>query len=306
MDERKKFILTIIIGLAGLLFLTTRIYLPIAKDNAKRSAEYKQLKQQVQRAGKFSKNELDTLEGRLDTAISNLEEKFPPQGSLKLVEQLTRVPLDAKISFTEITHREPQDEQGYQALPMDVNMKTQFYDLIKYLAEIETSPLMIGVSRLSISKAEPGAKALDIKATFSGFRLTHKFPSISKYLEERYLPLNRQHLEKLLEPLKPAQSRSAVLSLKNYNPFGFARDFKELEEEIHPKPERLGIAGLSLKGILCIADEKIALINDTVVREGENIAGMKVLEIQDYQVVLMRLGERYIIKMGVDDEFIKP
>lgn len=306
MDERKKFLLTVIIGLAGLLFLTTRIYLPIARDNAKRSAEYKQLKQQVQAAGKFSKDELDILEDKIDMAVSNLEERFPPEGKLKLVEQLTRVPMDAKISFTEITHRDLREEQGYQVFPVDVNMKTQFYDLVKYLAGIETSPLMIGVNSLSINNVEPEAKTLDIKVSFSGFKLTHKFPSFSKYLEERYVPVNRQHLEKLLEPLKPAQSESAVLSLSDYNPFASVGELKKLDREVLPRPETLAIGSLSLKGIMRIGEKKAALINDKVVGEGENIAGMKVLEIQDYQVVLMRSGERYILKTGVDDEFIKP
>lgn len=298
MDERKKFVLTIIVGLAVLFFLITRFCLPIARDNAKRRLQYKQLRQEVQTIEEFSKDELDSLESQVDTAISNLEREVPSQGELKLMEQLALVPMGSNIVFTKITRRGPEMQQGYQAFPVDVNMKAPFYDLIKYLAAIESGPLMIGIDSLSLRKVEPEAKSLDVKITFSGFRVAGKFPPKSKYLEERYMPLDRQRLAKLFEPVKLADSESAVASLKGRNPFVYGLnkiDYPEL------KPDRL-----SLRGILRIGDEKVALINDTVVREGEKIAGMEVAEIQDYRVVLMHAGKRYILKMGVDDEFLKP
>lgn len=293
MDEKKKFILTIVASLVGLFFLFTRFYLPLARDNAKHAAEYKQLKQEVKTIGEFSKEELDFLQGQVDTAIADLEGRFPPEGKLKLMEQLTQVPVDSNIVFKEITHREQWEMEGCQVFPVDVSMKAPFHDLIKYLAGIEASPLMISVSSLSIRKVEPEPKPLDIRVTFLSFRLIPKFPPMSEYMEERFGPFDKGHLERLLEPVKLADSESAVLRLKDYNPFVYGFGRPGVEEIAYP-----GLEALSLKGILRIGDKKVALINDIVVREGEKIAGCKVEEIGDYRVVLMRAGKRYILKLG--------
>lgn len=302
MDERRRLVLTIIASLAALFFLSTHFYLPFAKSNAKRRAQYRQLKVEVKTIGELSKDGLDSLGKRIDTAISNLESKFPPEGKLRLTEELTMVPKGSNIVFTEITHRKMQEGQGYQVFPVDVNMKTTFYDLIKYLTAIEASPLLIGVNSLSLHKVEPEAKHLDIKVTFFGFKLIRQFPAISKYVEGRYGPLSKQRLERLFEPVKLMDSESAVSRLAYYNPFVY--DFEK--PDAYPERETINIENLSLKGILRIGDEKAALINDTVVKEGERIGGVQVVEIEDYRVILMQSGKRYILKIGVDDGFIKP
>jgi len=300
MDDKKKLSITIIGGLAVLFFLITRFCLPVAKDNRKRSAEYKRLKLEVETLGEFSKDELDSLGSRVDTAISNLEKRLPAQGKLKLMEQLARTPTDSNIVFTGITRRSPKELQGYQVFPVDVNVKASFYDLIKYLAGIETGPLLIGINSLSLRKVEPEARSLDVRATFWGFRVTHRPPPISKYMREKYTPIDKRRFERVFEPVKLMESKRAVLRLKDYNPFVYGLKERKIEY-----PE-LKIGALSLKGILRIGDKKVALINENVVREGERIAGMEVVEIQDYKVVLMHSGKRYILKMGVSDEFIKP
>jgi len=300
MDERKKIFLVIIAGLAGLFLLTARFYIPLIKDNAQRAAQYKQLKIEVGAIGEVSKNELTSLEKRINTAISNLERRFSPEGKLKLMEQLTRVPEGANIVFTDIAYKEPEKAKEYQLLPLEVNMKAPFYDLMKYLAEVEASPLMIGIDNLNIRKAEPEVKSLDIKVTFLGFRLIQEFPSISKYLEDKYKPFDKQRLEELLKPVNLTDTKSILSRLKDYNPFYYDRF-----QMGRPQPETTQLGSLSLKGIMHLGDRKVALINDTMVREGEEINGMQVLEIQDYKVVLMQSGKKYILKMGIADEFIK-
>lgn len=303
MDKRKKIFLTIIIGLVGLFFLTVRFYIPIIRDNAQRAAQYKQLKIEMGVIGEFSKNELTSLEERIDTAILDLEKRFSAGGKSKLMEQLTHTPEDVNIVFTDIAHREPLEKQEYQVLPLEVNMKASFYDLMKYLAEIEAGPLMISIDNLNIRKTEPEAKSLDIKVIFFGFQLIHKFPSVSKYLEDKYKPFDKQRLEELLEPVKLTDTKSVISRLKDYNPFAYI--YHDKPKTARPEIETTKLDSFSLKGIMHIGDKKAALINDTVVREGESIAGMQVVEIQDYKVVLVQSGKKYILKIGVDDEFIK-
>ena len=61
MDENKKLFLAIISGLAVLFLLVSRFCLPVARDNAERMAQYRQLKAEVEALGEFGKEELDFL-----------------------------------------------------------------------------------------------------------------------------------------------------------------------------------------------------------------------------------------------------
>jgi Tfp pilus assembly protein PilO len=306
MDERRKFVLTIIIAVSGLFFLSTRLYLPIAKDNAQRSVQYRQLREELHTFEQFSEIELNSLERKIERSITDLQRKFPPNGKLKLMQYLTQSPPDANIVFTEITQRQSGVAKEYQVLLVDVNMRASFSDLIKYLAQIEESPLLICINNLVLRRFRPETEALDIKITFLSFRLTHEFPSISKYLKERYKPLNKQRFKKLVEPVKLIDNRDAVSRLKDYNPFisDFAQgDTKKI---VFSEQIKLRFDQLALKGIMRIKGERVALINDTIIREKDKIAEMEVVEIQDDMVVLMQSGKRYILRMGVDDDLIQP
>lgn len=303
MDKRKGLYFTIIGGLAGLFFLTTRFYIPMMKNNAQCLTQYKQLKTQVETIGSLSKAELDVLEAKLENALSNLEKSFPASGELKLTEQLARVPEGADIVFTNIAYQEPFDKEGYRVFPVEVNARAAFYDFLKYLAEIETNPSLIGVGSLALRRTEPDSKFLDIEITFLGFRLTRQFPAISKYLQDKYKPFNKHRLDSLLEPVKLTDTKNLVAKWKDYNPFA---DIYNIKPKVAQSGrEKVEFESLSLQGILRIADKKAALINDVVVKEGESIAGMQVEEIQDYKVVLSDSGKKYILKMGIEDENIK-
>ncbi len=304
MVEKKKIFLVIICGLAGLFFLTARFYIPLIKDNAQRASQYKQLKIELGAIEKFSKDEFSALEQRIDTAISNLEKTFSATGKSKLMEQLTRPPKDTNIAFTNITHKEPLDKQEYQALPLELNLKASFYDLMQYLAEIEASPLLISLDGLNIRKADSETKSLDVKATFLGFRITSEFPSAGKYLEDKYKPFDKQRLETLLEPVKLTDNKSVISDLKDYNPFAYI--YQAQPKSASAEPEIKKPDTLYLKGIMHVGGKKVALINDAIVKEGDNIGEMKVLKIQDYKVVLIQSGKEHILKMGVDNEIIKP
>ena len=308
MDERSKVIFTIMGGAAMLFFLVTNFCLPISRRNAKLAKEYKELRKEEEAITKFDQEELDSLLSRVDTAISGLETKFPPEGKLKLVEQLTQTPAGSKIVFAQITHKPTLERRGYRISPVEVNMKTTFYDLIRYLSGIETNSLLIGIDNLNLRNFDPQTKTLDIQVTFLGYRLTQEFAAISKYMEDRYKPFDELRIAKLLEPVKEIPAEDAVSELWGYNPFTSSLDSKRPPKPsiISAKEAATEIDTLSLKGILRVGEEKTALINDSVVKEGEKIAGMEVVEIRDHRVILQRSGKKYILKMGVDDDFIKP
>jgi len=315
--------------MAGFFLLVTRFCLPVHEDNKKYFAQYKTLKQEVDFIESFEKGELQSIEKKIIKAINIIEEKIPKRGKLKLTEHLTQASLGGDIVFKSIKRGEFLETEDYQVIPVEVRMKAPFYDFIKYLLAIEASSLFIGVENLTIKKDDNDPEILDIETTFSGFKLTHQFPSLSKYLEGGKEPLNTTRLNNLLETVQLSDTKSALSELKEDNPFFSVYDIKPTiareeiitqpieiveeedlslsieEEEFLPDPRDI-LDSLTLRGILNIGGESSALINDTIVKRGEKIADMQVVDILDYWVILMHSDENFTLKMGVDDEFVKP
>lgn len=309
MSNQKKVIVTIIAGMAGLFFICTNFCMPTAKDNTKLRQQHKQLKIQAEIIGKLSEDELETLQSELKAAVSKLEEKIPSQGKLSLVEQITRVPDGANMVFSEITHKQSIEKEGYEIFPVDINATASFYDIIKYLLDVESSSLVIAVESLNLKRLRPKDDSLNLSVTFFGFRLTHKFSTLNKYLEDKYKPLDMRRLEKILKPVERIDSSREVTSrLKDYNPFilSSALRAKDKIDTGKGQYEIIDTSNFFLQGVMRLGKEKVAMINDNIVKEGETIGGMEIVEIEDYSVILMKSKRKYILKMGVEDELIKP
>jgi hypothetical protein len=236
-------------------------------------------------------------------ASANLEKKFLGEGKMKLAEELTRLPANSNIIFSDIKQKEAQAKQDYEIFPVDITMRAQFHDLVRYLAAIESSPLLIGVDSLRIGKSVQDPKDLDIRLTFAGFRLIHKSKPVSSYLEERFKLFDEEYFKNLIVPIGSRSSININLISSLYNPF-----LSVYDSAAGQKKTTVSSAGqgFSLRGTLRIAGKNAALINEVIVREGDRIDGMEVVQIRDGLVVLMRSGRRHILKMGVEDGFFRP
>ncbi|MFH1777012.1 MAG: type 4a pilus biogenesis protein PilO [Candidatus Omnitrophota bacterium] len=309
MEEKKNLAQVIMLGLAGLFFLTTRLYIPLGKTNTELLSQYRQLVKEVKEIEQLKSAKLQNLNLRINEVVSRLEKSFLQEGKLKYVEQLTLPPAGSGIVFTKIIHGQPKNNEGCQIFPIDISMRASFYDLMEYLRSIETQPLLLGISSLNISQSAPNIEVLDIKISFLAFRLSYETPPISTYLEHKYEPLDMVRLEKLLEPLSMAWRKDIRLSLSSDDLFSPLAVFKKIDDKeppALPKIEEITIDDVFLKGILRIGEKKAALINDRVVMEGEKIEGMEVSEIRDNVVILLKSGKTYILKMGVENEKINP
>lgn len=312
MSEKKKIIMTILGGLALLFFIFSNFCRPLITDNAQCIQEYKKLKTEVKTLVGVDKQTLSFTENKLKTSISQLEEKFVPKGASKFVQQLTSSAKGLDIIFSDITRKDPQDKDGYAEFPIDVEMKTSFSEFSRYLLALEKNSLMIGIGSLRFRKYQPQSSILNIKITFSGFKLSLTPVPITEYMEEKYNPIDNERLNALFEPLSTLDNQGVVSRLVGYDPFFSAYDLKEPEADGHHfKVEQEAALGeksiidtLSLQGILYVQKEKAAMINDVVVKEGDTIEGAKVVAIQDYKVILKYLGKEYILTMGVGDAFI--
>jgi hypothetical protein len=302
MDEKKKFTFTVIFSFAGLWFIFTNFCIPTLKDNTVRLAEYRKLRENTRAIEGLSDEKFQAWEEKLIVASGNLEKNFLVEGKMKLAEQLTRLPADSNIAFLDIKQKEQEVKEGYEVFPVDIVLKASFLDLVRNLATIEVNSLLVGVDNLRVSKSAPDAKDLDIRLTFVGFRLIPKSKSVSAYLEERFTSLDEGYFKNLIEPIVSRQGINFNSISGLYNPF-----LSVYDSAMGQKKTTItrGAQEHSLRGTLRIEGKNVALINEAVVREGDEIDGMEVVQIGDGKVVLMRSGKRQILKMGVEDGFIR-
>ena len=314
MGTGKKIFMTVAFGTAIMFFLTTNVFLPTSKKNNELKSEYKQLKADVSKVEGYKISELDLYDSQLDRAITNLGKNFMPvEGRVNLTKKLTRLPNDSTMVFANITHRKPEDKERYQIVSLDIVGRAPFYDIVTYLRRVEEEELMFGIESLEMHRIKPGSELLEMKVTFSSFKVTAKIPSVTKYIEERYQPFNEGLLKNLIKSETSEYKDETFGLLNNYDPFISVYDSQEPDvvEVIEEVPisdisrTRSPIEQFTLKGIMGSDGNRIAMINNSIVRTGDKIAGAEVVEIRDYEVILKYSGKKYILKIGVDDEFIK-
>lgn len=302
-------------AVALLFFLTTSIFVPISRDNKKQYTEYAQLKKEVGAIAKYTDTQMKEAEKSLDDAIAVVGKMFLPEKDTQLTKQLAQVPPTSKMVFSNISYRKSylSSDGSYEAFPVDISATASFSDLISYLSGIEANDLIIGIESMNLRKASPVSTSLEVRLSLVGFRLIQKPLPFSNYLEEQYKPLDEDRLKKLTEPIEKGNGIVA-LALENFDPFSSAYDLRRAEElaskpedatGAEPIPQDSDISDFVLKGVLQLGDKKVALINDSILEVGEKLAGVQVVDIEDYSVVLKYGEKTYTLTMGLNNESIQ-
>ena len=141
---------------------------------------------------------------------------------------------------------------------------------------------------------------LNIRFAVCAYQITRQLPSAREYLQEEFMPLEYSSAEELLEPIKFTPRNIELSGLKLAELFGRKTTLKPAQEGqgIVPLPNEEENVELHLKGIAQEAGKKVALINDQIVKEAEDIAGWKVKEINRFNVVLSRDKKELILELG--------
>lgn len=313
MSETKKTIATIAVLIAVSVFFTTRIFLPTLKKNSELSKEFKKLKKEVGVLDSYSERKLKAFEEDLQNAIDLLGKQFLPQEDIQMTEQLTQIsPSSEKITFSNIAPRKPISLEQYQIFPVDISAKASFNDMIVYLENLEKSSLLISIERLNLRRIAEEKSLLEIKMTLLGFRFTAQPSSLSESPEEQYKPFDEQMLQSLLNSIKERSRSNIALALKNFDPFLSPYKHKSgqvINEQDQNPQEKIKVNTifdeLTLKGVLLVNGNKVALINDQAVKEGERVFGVEIVAIEDYGVTIKYAGKTHILKIGVNDEIFQ-
>ena len=134
-----------------------------------------------------------------------------------------------------------------------------------------------------------------VVSAISGFTMLSQGRLRNKPVERKSAPV---------PPLVAAQSSnltqgpSAIVSSlpANTTVFSSSADNATLNSAPPPPPPPPPFPELKLNGIMYSADEKVVIINNNIVHEGDSLEGVKILEIHQDGVVLEFDGRRKLLK----------
>jgi|GEM_PF-3130320 len=300
-EDKKKLIVVILGSLAVLLLITTRAYRPMLQQNSQLKAEFSEIRNKARGLEQISEERSTTIEDRIREISGQVEKKIPlPNKALNIIDQLTNLPVPSNLSFTDINRIEPEERDGYRVSSINISSKGTLYDFLCYLEEVDKGALLLTVESLSISRGNDNEpNLLNIKVLFSGFQITKGAPSLQSF-QGNFVPIEESRQAQILEPISIPQRSIDLSILKDAEIFG-----RKFTSESSPgTPEGVAPAEpeekleVKLRGIAQEGKQRVALIDDKIVKEGDEIAGAKVREISRFKVVLSKNGRDYTLELG--------
>jgi len=302
MGEHKKLAFVIMGGLAALFFITNNFYRPLLKQNSQLYEEYKGLKTKIRALNELSENRTDIIQTKLRQLSEQLDQSIPStEKNLNITEQLTSIPAQSNISFTQINRLPLEEKDGYRVYSLDITAGATLYEFLRYLEGLDNGPLLITIDNLKMRKSErKDSDILNIGIILSGYQFTRVITPAQKFLEEEFVPIDISRADELLEPVKVIPTSIDLSTLKLSSPFTTKMSPVLIPESprVIYSPEEAQEKELHLKGIAQEQDKKVALINDKIVKEGEEVEGAKVVSIERFKVVLFKNGKEFILELG--------
>jgi len=174
-STKREKILIILITIVVPLFLYYKFYyLPskakinhIKEDIKKLELEIAKLESFVKRE-KIIESEVEKRKKFLDEIKSILPtEKEIPQ-LLKNVSELAK---KHKLEILRFTPRQEERKDYYNIIPFDMELKGYFYDIIKFLNEVESLPRLVTLNNIEVLPQQKEEKLI-IKSSFITYKYT--------------------------------------------------------------------------------------------------------------------------------------
>jgi type IV pilus assembly protein PilO len=271
MSKQLRIILSIVIilgiiwGLNEYVFKPQRTALNTMKDKLDIvTFDLKRAKQESENLEKLKK-ELEKVREQ----VAFVEKKLPREKEIsELLRELSRKAEETPIDFVSITPQPGIREESLERLPLEIEVRSGYYNLTKYLQKLEDLPRLIDIRKIYIKSDENIPPQLSLKLTADIFVLKEGTPrreregreviprGLEIYEKDPFIPLGKERLQK----------KSKLLTL-------------------------------SLTGVVIRENHFSAIINDELVEEGDFIGEKKVLEIRRDEVVLVEGKERYVLKL---------
>jgi Tfp pilus assembly protein PilO len=181
---------------------------------------------------------------------------------------------------TETVKPEPKQETPeYIKYPFLVESKSKYEEIVKFVDSLENS-LGLNVDDLNIRNDPKDPLQHRIKFTVSTFELGNAKPSAADETPKEAPP--------------PITVRDMVVKR---DPFLEKEREKKVVTADKPKERPRSLPRLKLDGIIHIGSTKVAIINGTVVREGDWILKHRILGIGEEEVIVIYRGKERILKV---------
>ncbi len=297
-EDRQKQAFLILFCFAVSFFLATRIFMDL-KQNTRLSKEYRKSTTNVKTLEEISEEKIKDLEEKAEKASAYLDKKIPSkEQTLNMMNQITRIPQGSSIVFKSINRLTPQNRNDYIVSYIDINAKSNLYDFVQFLNDLNKGALFISVDKLNIEAAqEREIGTLNIATTVSGYQIVKPPRPVSDILEDENALLDFSNIESLLGAVEFEITPIDLSSVAGFSPFAEKVTFIT-QEQPRVQVGESSLPQLRFRGAAYIKDKKAALINDRVVKIGDEIEGMRVIDIQRFKVTLSLQGKRYTLELG--------
>jgi len=204
---------------------------------------------------------------RLRQEVESAERQLISAGGLgRLVGALARQGEGLQVAFESLKQHEEETAEKAEA-SLDVAFTSPYEDLVNYLRRVERISPFLRVARLDVTEPKGGPK------TFGAVRISLAIPLRASAAEgEPSLDVETQPVEKLSLPRSPFTSRQ--------------RPREETERQA------LKVTGITWRG-----EASTAIVNDAVVRVGDEVDDFKVQQILPDKVILSDGAESYTVPL---------
>jgi Tfp pilus assembly protein PilO len=184
---------------------------------------------------------------------------------------------------TETVKPDPKQETPeYVRYPFLVETKSKYEEIVKFVDSLENS-LGLNVGDLHIQNDPKDPLWHRLKFTVSTFELKGAESPVSPVRSEGGTPplevTVRDDIRVKRDPFLEKETEKRIISPEK------------------PKERPRGLALLKLDGIIHIGSTKVAIINGTVVREGDSISNHRILQIGEEEVITLYRGKERILKI---------
>lgn len=275
-------ILVTIVILLGVFFVTT-LYYPTdkrAKRIAKRRAILEAQVESSSPPGAQAKEEKEMVDALArDINFFKKRNLSPMKGIPDLLEQINRMGDQMNIRFVAVKPLDEEDAPGYRRYPFLIEAKAAYPELVNFVYRMEDGArLSLGDIRIESDEKDPSMHRLQF--TLNIFELEEEMPAE----EGRSIQEEESPLIDLVEVRR--------------DPFGSKKAAVVSPVPQKPKPtkavaKKRGQPKLVLMGIVNIAGNRIAIINNKILRPGEVIQRRRIDQIEEDHVILVKGDESY-------------
>jgi len=285
--DKKKLLMVLAFGIAGLLLINNAICLPISRNNADLA---KSLKESIAKLnmieGAFKDpQKIESVKKGIAELDEFLSAQIPEEKNVtQLTKLLGQAKKDQSVTIDAITSGEPREEKlrlsdssseiTYGVLNASMNLKASFADLIKLLSWTRNQKRLISIQAMSLTPETEGNK-INVGLNIQGYALS---PQGLPFVEANEGAVSNEAYVKNVLSIPQVKEESIPPSDIGQM---FASSTAQAKQVL---PE--GISELQLTGIVMRKASNIAVINNKLVRANDRIGNYRVVKVENDRVVL--------------------